>query len=118
MHLLSRTLTWLLLSVAVSGCIDRSRLNPDCGWTGDLAGPLDLTQARTFWSFQPVKGDLPAIAILRWRLMAGRSLRATQSSKSLWLRAACADIICTYPCVIAAAGGTAGCDCFLRPNMA
>jgi hypothetical protein len=46
MRVLSRTpLPWLLLSLAVSGCIDRSRLNPDCSWTGDLAVPLDLAQA-------------------------------------------------------------------------
>lgn len=38
-------LAWLLLMGAVSGCIDRSRLNADCAWTGDLAAPLDLAQA-------------------------------------------------------------------------
>jgi hypothetical protein len=36
---------WLLLSVAVSGCVDRGRLNAECAWTGDSAAPLDLTDA-------------------------------------------------------------------------
>lgn len=38
-------LAWLFVAVAVSGCIDRSRINPDCAWTGDVAAPLDLTKA-------------------------------------------------------------------------
>jgi len=46
MRVLSQTaLPWLLVSVAVSGCIDGSRLNPDCSWTGDLAATLDVTRA-------------------------------------------------------------------------
>jgi len=38
-------LVWLLLSVAVSGCVDRGRLNANCSWTGDSAAPLDLSHA-------------------------------------------------------------------------
>jgi hypothetical protein len=35
----------ILLVVAVSGCIDRGRVNARCAWTGDTTFPIDLLSA-------------------------------------------------------------------------
>jgi uncharacterized membrane protein YjgN (DUF898 family) len=44
MSRLTRACALLLLIVCAAGCIDRTRLNPGCEWTGDAAVPLDLTR--------------------------------------------------------------------------
>jgi hypothetical protein len=38
-----RRLVLVMSVVCASGCIDRSRLNANCDWTGDSAFPLDLS---------------------------------------------------------------------------
>jgi hypothetical protein len=38
---MGRSLAWLLVLVAVSGCLDRRRVNVTCEWTGDSVFPID-----------------------------------------------------------------------------